>query len=88
MLDVLILAILALTVVFFVLFVALCLAIRREDRSPRLTPGPPTTVTAVARRVLGLTVRHPAPPTPDQHPGPHLALWGGGHSADPGHEGR
>lgn len=75
MFDVLILAILVLAVALFVLFIALCLAIRHEDQGPRLAPGPPTVAAAFARCVLSLTVRHPAPPALDHEPSPRLTSW-------------
>ena len=58
-----------------VLFGALCLAIRREDHSPRLTSQPLTTGTAVTRRVSGLSVRRATPPAPGSQPEPRAALW-------------
>lgn len=74
MLTILTLAVLALAVVFSVLFAALCLAIRREDRTPRLTTQPPTLGAAITRRIAGLSVRRPAPPVPDEELDPHLVL--------------
>jgi hypothetical protein len=66
---------LALVVAGLVLFGALCLAIRREDHSPRLTSQPPTTGTAVTRRVAGLSVRRATPSTPHNQSAPRAALW-------------
>jgi hypothetical protein len=62
MLNALVLIILVLAAVLFVLFVALCLAIRKEDRDPYLTTRPPTIGAAITRRIAGLTVRRPAEP--------------------------
>jgi hypothetical protein len=66
---------LALAVAGLVVFVALCLAIRREDRSPRLTSRPPTPGTALTRRVAGLSVRRATPPMSNTRPAPRAALW-------------
>jgi hypothetical protein len=78
---------LAFAVAGLVLFGALCLAIRREDHSPRLTSQPPTTGTAVTRRVAGLSVRRAIPPTPHNQPAPRATLWPARpHDSD--HEGR
>ncbi len=75
MLNVLVLAIVVLAAVLFVLFIALCLAIRKEDRSPRLASRPPSAAAALARRIAGLSVRRSAAPTSAQ-PDPRLALSG------------
>jgi hypothetical protein len=88
MFDIVILAILVLALAAFALFIALCLAIRHEDHGPRLSPGPPTAIAAIARRVLGLTVRHPAPPALDQQPGVRLALWPTRQPPEPHRRGR
>jgi hypothetical protein len=62
MLNVLIPAVLILAGALFVLFVALCLSIRREDRSPRLASRPPSAGASFARHVAGLSVRRPSGP--------------------------
>jgi hypothetical protein len=78
---------LAFVVAGLVLFGALCLAIRHEDHSPRLTSQPPTTGTAVTRRVAGLSVRRATPPTPGDRAERRAALWPARpHDSD--HEGR
>jgi len=64
--NVLILAIVALAVALAILFVALCLAIRKEERGPGLTARPPSAGTAIVRRIAGLTVRRPAGPADAQ----------------------
>jgi hypothetical protein len=63
-----------LAVVGLVTFVALCLAIRREDHSPRLTSRPPTAGTAVTRSIAGLCVRRAEAATPTIQPEPRTAL--------------
>jgi hypothetical protein len=63
----------ALAVAGLVLFGALCLAIRREDRSPHLTCQAPTAGTALTRRVAGLSVRRAPPSAPE--PEPRADLW-------------
>jgi len=86
MLTALVVASLALAIVGLVLFVALCVAIQREDHSPRLSSRPPTSGTAVTRRIAGLSVRRATPSAPRQ-PEPRAALWP---ARPPGsdHEGR
>jgi hypothetical protein len=70
-----------------VLFGALCLAIRREDHSLRLTSQPPTTGTAISRRIAGLSVRRATPPAPHGQPEPRPTFWPTRpHNSD--HEGR
>jgi hypothetical protein len=66
---------LALAVAGVVVFVALCLAIRHEDHSPRLTSRPPTARTAVTRRVAGLSVRRAVPPIERVQPELDAAPW-------------
>jgi len=87
MLTALVVAGLALAVVGLVLFAALCLAIRREDRSPRLTSRPPTAGTAVTRRIAGLSVRRAVPPARASRPEPRPALWPARCPPDSDHEG-
>jgi hypothetical protein len=78
---------LTLAVAGLVLFGAICLAIRREDHSPRLTSQPPTGGTTITRRVVGLSVRRAAPPAPRSQPEERAALWPARpHDSD--HEGR
>jgi hypothetical protein len=88
MLTIVILAILALAAVGLVLFVALCLAIQREDHSARLASRPSTGATAVTRRVSGLCVRRAEPPTPGDRPEPYPALWPAPWPRGSDHEGR
>jgi len=88
MLTALVVVSLALAVAGLVLFVALCLAIRREDRSPRLTSQPPTAGTAVTRRIAGLSVRRATPPAPRGQAEPRAALWPGRCPPGSDHEGR
>lgn len=66
---------LALAVAGLVLFGALCLTIQREDHSPRLTSQPPTSGTAVTRRIAGLSVRRAVPHAAGGQPEPRAALW-------------
>jgi hypothetical protein len=73
MLTVLLVASLVLAAAGLVLFVGLCLAIRREDHSPCLTAQPPTAGTAVTRRIAGLSVRR-APAAPSGLAKPRAAL--------------
>jgi hypothetical protein len=87
MLNVLILAIVALAIGLFAAFIALCLAIRREDRSPRLNPQAPSVGTAATRRVAGLCVRRPAPPSEATAPSPSVALWDAPYPPESGPEG-
>jgi hypothetical protein len=75
MLIVIVLAILLLASALLVLFVALCLAIRREDHSARLASRPTTTGAAFTRRIAGLSVRRSAAQVSAQ-PDPRLALSG------------
>ena len=62
MLIALVLLTLAVTVVILALLGLLLAGIRREDRAPELACRPPTLVTGLARRLVGLHVRRP--PTP------------------------
>lgn len=64
MLNVLLVAILALAALLLILFGALCLAIRNEDHRPRLDPQPPTFGAALTRRITGLSVRYDIPDPP------------------------
>lgn len=66
---------LVLAVAIVAAFVALCLAIRREDRCPRLTSQAPSAGTAATRRISGLYVRRPDQPAPTSRPGPSVVLW-------------
>jgi hypothetical protein len=75
MLTALVVASLVLAAAGLVLFVVLCLAIRREDRSPRLTAQPPTAGTAVTRRIAGLSIRRATPPAQSGLAKPRAALW-------------
>jgi hypothetical protein len=84
----LIVASLVLAVAGLALFVALCLAIRREDRSPRLTTQPPTARTAVTRRIAGLNVRRDATAAQSGMAKPRAMSWPAPHSSESDHEGR
>ena len=75
MLNALILAMFALAAVLAAAFVALCLAIRHEDRSPSLTTRPPSASAAIVRRIAGLSVRRLAGPA-DAPADDRLALSG------------
>jgi hypothetical protein len=88
MLSVLVLLGLALAVVGLVVFIALCVAIQREDHSARLASRPPTAGTAVTRRVAGLSVRRAAPPTTSGRPDLRPALWASRYPPDSGQERR
>lgn len=88
MLSALVILGLALVVVGLVLFIALCAAIQREDRSARLSSRPPSAATAVTRRVAGLNVRRAAPPTSGIRPDCRPALWASRCPPDSGHERR
>lgn len=55
----LILVSLAVAVLVLVLLGLLAVAIRREDRAAELAGWPPTLVTGIARRMVGLHVRRP-----------------------------
>jgi hypothetical protein len=66
---------LALAVVGLVVFIAICVAIQREDHSARLSSRPPTAGTAVTRRVAGLSVRRASPPAASGRPDLRPALW-------------
>jgi hypothetical protein len=79
---------LALAAVGLLVFAALCIAIRREDRSPRLTSRPPTAGTAITRRIAGLSIRRAAPPSPGGQPQPRAALWAAPCPPDSDHERR
>jgi hypothetical protein len=79
MLNALVVIVVVLAAALFVMFAALCLAIRKEDRGPRLASRPSSAVVASARRIAGLSVRRssgPARPQPD----PRLALSGSARS--------
>lgn len=86
MLNTLVLIILALTAVLFLLFVALCLVIQKEDRNPRLTTQAPTIGAAITRRIAGLTVRRPTEPA-DIEAEPYVALSQSAYRSED-HEGR
>ena len=88
MLSALVILGLALTVVGLVLFIALCVAIQREDRSARLSSRPPTAATAVTRRVAGLSVRRSAPPITGSRRDLRPALWASRYGPNSGHERR
>lgn len=88
MLTALIVAGLVLAVAGLVLFAALCLAIRREDRSPRLTTRPSTAGTAVTRRIAGLNVRRAATAAQSGLPKARATSWPARHSPESDHEGR
>ena len=88
MLTALVVAGLALIAVVLVVFSALCVAIRREDHSPRLTSRPPTAGTAITRRIAGLSVRRAAAPAPQGQPEPRPALWAAPLPPDSDHERR
>ena len=75
MLNVLVLAVLVVAGAIFVLFVKLCLAIRKEDSSWGLTARPPSAGAAIVRRITGLSVRRSADRANSQ-PDPRLALFG------------
>ena len=77
MLGPLLLLVLVVATILIILFGALCLAIRNEDRPGPLTCRPTTLGTAFARCVVGLSVRRTAPPTQDDSDqGPYLASHG------------
>jgi hypothetical protein len=77
MLVVLLLVVLVVAAILLILFGALCLAIRNEDRPGPLASRPPTLGKAFARCVVGLSVRRTAPPTQDDSDrGPCLASHG------------
>jgi hypothetical protein len=88
MLSVLVILGLALAVVGLILFIALCVAIQREDRSARLSSRPPSAGTAVTRRVAGLSVRRPAPPDLGNRPDLRPALWASRCPPNSGHKRR
>ena len=74
MLGPLLLVVLVVAAILIILFSALCLAIRNEDRPGPLACRPTTFGTAFARCVVGLSVRRTAPPTQDDPDrGPLLA---------------
>jgi hypothetical protein len=75
MLTALVAASLVVAVVGLVLFAGLCVAIQREDHSPRLPSRPPTAGAAFTRRVSGLSVRRAAPPVPRRQSEARAALW-------------
>jgi hypothetical protein len=77
MLSALVILGLALAVIGLVVFIALCVAIQREDRSARLSSRPPTAGTAVTRRVAGLSVRRAARVVTTSPPDLRPALWAG-----------
>jgi hypothetical protein len=77
MLGALLLVILVVAAILIILFGALCLCIRNEDRPGPLACRPPTLGTAFARCVVGLNVRRTAPPPQDDSDqGPCLASHG------------
>jgi hypothetical protein len=87
MLSALVILGLALAVVGLVLFIALCVAIQREDHRPRLSSRPPSAGTAFTRRVAGLSVRRAVPPATsrtDLRP----TLWASRYPPDSGQERR
>ena len=88
MLSALVILGLALAVVGFVLFLALCVAIQREDHRPRLSSQPPIAGTAVTRRVAGLSIRRAAPPATGIRPDLRPALWASRCPRDSGQERR
>ena len=74
MLIALVLITLAVTLLIVVLLVFLCAGIRTEDRGSDLGCRPPTLVTALTRRVLGLHVRRPVTPDSVGDPRPDSRL--------------
>ena len=74
MLNAILLALLALAAALLALYVALCLAIRKEDRGPRLAARPQSAGAALARRIAGLNVRRTT--GLDSQADPRLALSG------------
>ena len=88
MLSALVILGLALAVVGLVLFIALCVAIQREDHRPRLSSRPPSAGTAVTRRVAGLSVRRAAPPATSRRTDLRPALWARRYPPDSGQERR
>lgn len=87
MLNTLLLAILGLAAALVLLYAALCLAIRGEDRGPRLTVRPPSAAAALVRRIAGLSVRRTVGTT-DSQPDPRLALSGSARPSETDPEGR
>ena len=65
---------LAMTLLVVVLLGFLCAGIRKEDRGSDLGCRPPTLVTALTRRVVGLHVRRPVTPGSTGDPRPDSAL--------------
>jgi hypothetical protein len=88
MLTALVILGLAPAVVGLVLFMALCVAIQREDRSARLSSRPLTAGTAVTRRVAGLSIRRAAPPATSSRRDLRPTLWASRYPPDSGHERR
>src|SRR5215469_2103016 len=77
MLGALLLVVVIVATILIILFGALCLAIRNEDRPGPLACRPPTLGTAFARCVLGLSVRRTdLPVQDDSHRGPYLVSHG------------
>ena len=88
MLSALVILGLALAVVGLVAFIALCVAIQREDHSARLSTRPPTSSAAVTRHIAGLSVRRAAPPTTNRPADLRPALWASRYPPDSGHDRR
>jgi hypothetical protein len=88
MFSALVILVLALAVVGLVVFIAICVAIQREDHCPRLSARPPTAGTAVTRRVAGLSVRRAAPSAASGQPDLHPALWASRYPPDSDQERR
>jgi hypothetical protein len=77
MVGLLLLVVLVVAAILIILFGALCLAIRNEDRPGPLACRPTNLGTAFARCVVGLSVRRTAPPTQDDSDQrPYLASHG------------
>jgi hypothetical protein len=89
MLGALLLVVLVVATILIILFGALCLAIRNEDRPGPLARRPPTLGAAFARFVVGLSVRRTAPSAQDDSDrGPHLVSHGAASREQSDREGR
>ena len=63
MLTAVILVVFAVVVLVFVLLVVVAVAIRQEPRDVEMSNVAPSLIAVTVRRVLGLYVRRPTPPT-------------------------
>lgn len=89
MLGALLLVVLVVATILIILFGALCLAIRNEDRPGPLACRPPTLGAAFARFVVGLSVRRTAPSAQDDSDrGPYLVSHGAASREQSDREGR